>query len=127
MAMVLKKKTKKRQKRDDLANQLEEWIGIAKEEDMWDSRLWNMGLATDGRAPWGERYEPEAVQAFRTVKSSMRTMEERSMELAGKFREIINKERAAKEGKIAEYKREKRKRLRQRARERMEAQKETKV
>lgn len=113
--MILKKKIKKRQQRDDLANVLEDWIVIAGEEDMWDVQLRNVGLREkDGLEV---RYEPEAVKAWRVVKTRMRDMEIRSMELGARLREIIEKERKEKEGKKREYRREKRHRLRRQQKE----------
>lgn len=113
VSMVLKKKIKKRQRRQDLTDLLEEHIGIAKEEDVWDARLWNIGLA--GTSPWEERYEPEAVAALDVVKVRARDVDRRTLELTGRFKEIIRKESVAKELRIKKYRSAKRKRANMRA------------
>lgn len=111
--MVLKKKIRKRQRRQDLADLLEDSIEVAKEEDIWDTRLWNAGLV--GTSPWEERYEPEAVAALKGVKTRMRDVDKQALSLTMRFKQIIEKETVAKKRAIGEYKREKRKRARARA------------
>lgn len=111
VAMVLKKKIKKRQRRQNLADLLDDSVGTAREEDSWDARLYEMGLARAQE----ERYEAEAVAAARIVKTRMRDVDKQALALTVRFKEIIEKERAAKERAIGEYKRVKRKRARTRA------------
>ncbi|KAL0637498.1 hypothetical protein Q9L58_003555 [Maublancomyces gigas] len=113
VSMVLKKKIRKRQRRQDLADLLEDSIEVAKEEDIWDTRLWNAGLT--GTSPWEERYEPEAVAALKGVKTRMRDVDKQALSLTMRFKQIIEKETVAKKRAIGEYKREKRKRARARA------------
>lgn len=112
--MVLNKKIKKRQRRQDLADLLEDSVETAKEEDSWDARLWNMGLVR--MPPQEERYESGATAALRVVKTRVREVDQQALALTGRFKEMIAKERAARERAIGEYKREKRKRARARAR-----------
>lgn len=111
--MVLKKKIRKRQRRLDFLDLLEDSIEIAKEEDVWDSRLWNVGLVET--SPWEERYEPEAVAALKLLRVRMREVDKEALKLTAKFEGIIEKEGVAKERKIAEHKRKKRVRARARA------------
>lgn len=113
VAMVLNKKIKKRQRRQDLADLLEDSIETAKEEDSWDARLLNMGLVRMSSRE--ERYESEATAALRVVKNRVRDVDQQALELTVRFKEIIAKERVKKERAIGEYKRDKRKRARARA------------
>lgn len=109
VSVTIKKKIKKKQQRVDLSDTLEEWVEIAKEEDLFDNHVRRItpGLRNDGE------WFTEAKLAFQEVKSRMRKMELRNVDLTKRFLKIIENENARKQEKIRTYMREKRQRLRQ--------------
>lgn len=120
-SMVIRDKVRKRQQRQDLEDQFEDWVDWAGEEDEFEKtveRIAGVRVDDDGRAGEGGSWAEGVRAVLRDLKNRMRASDRKSVALVKDFNAIIGKETEQRERKIIERKKAKnlRHRLRRAAR-----------